>query len=92
MIHSDPMSTLSLCTSATISISESSIMEELEQYIYLLGWIWSAGEDQHGHWCELFTPEETKLFRECSLRKVLECAVQYIITHAKNEHIPHIVK
>ena len=76
MIHSDLMNILSLCTEPTFT-PESSLMDQLEQHTHMLGWIWSAGENQHGFWCEIFTPEEVQVFQGASLEEVLNLALHY---------------
>ena len=80
MIHSDPMNPISLHTPTEATTPEASMMEELAKNILILGWIWSAGEDQYGHWCELYTPQENMLFRGSSLQHVLSLALQYTQT------------
>ena len=77
MIHSDLMNTLSLCTKPTFA-PEAPLMDQLEQYTRSLGWIWSAGENQKGFWCEIFTPQEVQVFQGSSLDQVLHYALHYI--------------
>ena len=77
MIHSDPMNQLSICTQNPHLALEYPLMDQLEQHTRFLGWIWSAGEDQKGFWCEIFTPKEVRLFQAISLEQVLQLALSY---------------
>ena len=76
MIHSDLMNTLSLCT-APNSNPEPPLMEQLDLHTHARGWIWSAGENKQGFWCEIFTPTEVRLFQGVSFDEVLDLALRY---------------
>ena len=76
MIHNDLMNTPSLCTAPDFS-PDHSLMDQLELHTRTLGWIWSAGENRQGYWCELFTPKEVQVFQGSSLEQVLHLALHY---------------
>ena len=72
------MNTLSLCTRSHTSAPESSLMEQLESHTRIHGWIWSAGENQNGFWCEIFTPTSVQVFQGTSLEEALQIALCHI--------------
>lgn len=74
VIRGDLMNTPSLCT-ASHCYPDDSLMDQLELHTRTLGWIWSAGENLHGYWCELFTPKEVQVFQGSSLEQVLNLAL-----------------
>ena len=58
--------------------SYDGLLATLDDITLHMGWIWSAGEDNDGFWCELFTMKECALFRGESLIHVLKQVIEHI--------------
>ena len=76
MIHKKPMHVVSLYTESESAYD--GLLATLDDIAQHMGWIWSAGEDQEGFWCELFTMKECAIIRGESLVHVLKQMLERI--------------
>lgn len=64
--------------------TDDSLLNDLHTLSQKMGWIWSAGQDQDGFWCELFTVQEYAIIRGETLFSVL----RKMMEHIHEEYVP----